>query len=73
MLSPELDGLPKFAQKPILWVIFVAKPPTGLGTFAKVDSFIKMSHFPFYKVFTEIGSLGFTEFGRASERTDVSK
>ena len=27
----------------------------------------------FYKVFTEIGSLGFTEFGRASTRTDASK
>ena len=27
----------------------------------------------FYKVFTEIGSLGFREFGRASKRTDVSK
>ena len=27
----------------------------------------------FYKVFKEIGSLGFTEFGRVSKRTDVSK
>ena len=26
-----------------------------------------------YKVFTEIGPLGFTEFGSASKRTDTSK
>ena len=27
----------------------------------------------FYTVFTEIGPLGFTEFGSASKRTDTSK
>ena len=27
----------------------------------------------FYKVFTEIGHLGFMEFGRASKRTDTSR
>ena len=46
----------------------------GLETFTTVDSLIKMSRFTFmYKVFTEIGSLGFTEFGIDSKRTDVSK
>ena len=33
----------------------------------------KNKQLSFYKVFTEIGSLGFTEFGRASKRTDISK
>ena len=70
----KYEVYPKFTQKPILWEIFVAKTPnSGLNNIKKSWFFDKNEPFSFYKVFTEIGSLGFTEFGRASKRTDVSQ
>ena len=66
--------LGKFGQKPILWAIIVAKPPiSGLSNIYKSWFFYKNEQLFFYKVFKEIGSSGFTEFGSASMRTDASK
>ena len=85
LLSPEMPSsatkncskygfLLKFAQKPILWAIFVTKPPiSGLSNIYKSWFFDKKVQLFFYKVFAEIGSLGFTEIGRASKRTNTSK
>ena len=65
--------LGKFGQKSILWAIFVAKPPiSGLSNIYKSLFFDKNVQVFFYKVFTEIGSLGLREFGRAPKRTDAS-
>ena len=64
----------KFGQKSILWAIFVAKPPiSGLSNIYKSWFFDENEQIFSYKVFTEIGSLGFREFGRPSKRTDASK
>ena len=86
LLSPEMGGLatniygskygffPKFAKKLILLAIFVTKPPiSGLSNINKSWIFDENVQLIFYKVFTEIGSLGFTKFDGASKRTHTSK
>ena len=46
---------------------------SGLSNNKELCFLGKNKQLSFYKVFTEIGSLGFTEFGIDSKRTDVSK
>ena len=63
-----------YGQKPILWSNFVATPPiSGLRNTYKSWFFDKYVQLFFYKVFTEIWSLGFRELGIDSKRTDISK
>ena len=50
-----------------------AKMAQSMGFCPNLPNFDKNEQLSFYKVFTEIGSFGFGEFGRASKRTEVSK
>ena len=64
---------PNFPQNPY-FELFLAKPPISWqSNIYKSWFFDENEQLFFYKVFAEIGSLGFTEFDRASTRTDASK
>ena len=73
-MAQSMGICPNLPKKPIIWAIFVTKPSIyELSNIYKSWFFDENEQLFFYKVFTEIRLLGFTEFGKASKRTDASK